>query len=42
MFDSAVDAAHTPLSIGPDGKVYTQNNGQLFVVGNEPENFPDL
>lgn len=30
----AVGAAYTPLSIGPDGKLYTQNNGHLFVVGN--------
>ena len=26
-------AAYTPLSIGEDGKVYTQNAGHLFVVG---------
>lgn len=30
----ALGAAYTPLSIGLDGKLYTQNNGQLFVVGN--------
>jgi len=30
----ALGAAYTPLSIGPDGKLYTQNDGQLFVVGN--------
>jgi hypothetical protein len=30
----ALGAAYTPLSIGPDGKIYTQNDGQLFVVGN--------
>ena len=30
----AVGAAYTPLSIGPDGKIYTQNNGHLFVIGN--------
>ncbi len=30
----AIGAAYTPLSIGPDGKLYTQNNGHLFVVGN--------
>ncbi|HEY6912297.1 MAG TPA: hypothetical protein VI356_23155 [Myxococcales bacterium] len=30
----AVGAAYTPLSIGPDGRIYTQNNGHLFVVGN--------
>jgi outer membrane protein assembly factor BamB len=30
----AIGAAYTPLSIGPDGKLYTQNDGRLFVVGN--------
>jgi hypothetical protein len=30
----ALGAAYTPLSIGPDGKIYTQNDGHLFVVGN--------
>ena len=30
----AIGAAYTPLSIGPDGKFYTQNDGHLFVVGN--------
>lgn len=30
----AVGAAYTPLSIGPDGRIYTQNNGHLFVIGN--------
>jgi len=29
----AVGAAYTPLSIGPDGRIYTQNAGHLFVVG---------
>ncbi len=29
----ALGAAYTPLSIGPDGKVYSQNDGNLFVVG---------
>ena len=29
----AVGAAYTPLAIGPDGKIYTQNAGALFVVG---------
>jgi len=29
----ALGAAYTPLSIGDDGKVYSQNNGHLFVVG---------
>ena len=31
----AIGAAYTPLSIGPDGKIYTQNDGQLFVAGQE-------
>ena len=30
----AIGAAYTPLSIGPDGKLYSQNAGHLFVVGN--------
>jgi Viral BACON domain len=30
----AVGAAYTPLSIGVDGKIYTQNDGHMFVVGN--------
>ena len=29
----ALGAAYTPLSLGPDGKIYTQNDGELFVVG---------
>lgn len=29
----ALSAAYTPLSIGDDGKVYSQNDGHLFVVG---------
>jgi hypothetical protein len=30
----AIGAAYTPLSIGPDGKTYTENDGHMFVVGN--------
>jgi len=30
----AIGAAYTPLSFGPDGKVYAQNDGHLFVIGN--------
>ncbi len=30
----AIGAAYTPLSIGPDGRIYTQNDGRMFVVGN--------
>jgi len=33
----AIGAAYTPLSIGPDGKIYTQNDGHLFVEGDEGE-----
>ncbi len=29
----ATNAAYTPLSIGDDGKIYSQNDGHLFVVG---------
>jgi outer membrane protein assembly factor BamB len=32
----ALGAAYTPLSIGPDGRIYTQNDGRLFVVGGLP------
>ena len=30
----AVGAAYTPASLGADGKIYSQNNGHLFVLGN--------
>lgn len=33
----ALGAAYTPLSIGADGKIYTQNAGRLFVVGLDGE-----
>ncbi len=29
----ALGAAYTPLALGPDGKIYTQNAGHLIVVG---------
>jgi hypothetical protein len=29
----ALGAAYTPLSIGSDGELYTQNDGEFFVVG---------
>ncbi len=29
----ALGAAYTPLSIGPDGKIYAENDGHLFVIG---------
>jgi len=34
FLNQAVGAAYTPLSIGPDGKLYTENDGILFAVGN--------
>ncbi len=36
FLDTALGAAYTPLSLGPDGVVYTQNNGVLFAVGRAP------
>lgn len=30
----AIGAAYTPASLGPDGRVYAQNDGHLFVIGN--------
>ena len=33
FLDVALGAAYTPLTISPDGLVYAQNNGHLFVVG---------
>lgn len=29
----AIGAAYTPLSIGPDGRIYTQNDGRMFAIG---------
>jgi hypothetical protein len=29
----ALGAAYTPVSIGPEGRIYAQNNGHLLVVG---------
>jgi hypothetical protein len=34
LLDQAVGAAYTPLSLGHDGRIYTENFGILFVVGN--------
>ena len=33
FLDLALGAAYTPLAIGPDGKVYTENKGTLFAIG---------
>ena len=33
----AIGAAYTPLAIGDDGRIYTQNFGHLFVVGAVPD-----
>jgi len=30
----AIGAAYTPLSMSSDGKIFTENFGDLFVVGN--------
>ena len=32
FLDTALGAAYTPLALAADGKVYTQNNGTLFVI----------
>jgi hypothetical protein len=32
---TAIGAAYTPLAIGADGKLYTENDGFLFVVGSQ-------
>jgi hypothetical protein len=33
FLNQALGAAYTPLAIGPDGKIYTENRGTLFVIG---------
>ena len=33
FLDLALGAAYTPLAIGPDGKIYAENKGTLFVIG---------
>jgi len=35
FLDTALGAAYTPLSLANDGKILTQNNGHLFVVGED-------
>jgi hypothetical protein len=34
FLNQAVGAAYTPLSLGHDGRIYTENDGILFAVGN--------
>jgi hypothetical protein len=36
FLDSALGAAYTPLSLGPDGTIFTQNFGHLIAVGRQP------
>ncbi len=33
FLQSAVGAAYTPVSLSWDGKIYTENNGDMFAVG---------
>jgi len=34
FLQESIGAAYTPVSIGRDGKIYTENDGQMFVLGN--------
>ncbi|HEY6929272.1 MAG TPA: hypothetical protein VJA66_06315 [Thermoanaerobaculia bacterium] len=42
FLDLARGAAYTPVSIGPDGLVYAQNNGHLFAIGRASKSAPTL
>jgi outer membrane protein assembly factor BamB len=33
FLNQSIGAAYTPLSLGPDGKIYTQNGGHFYAVG---------
>jgi len=33
FLNQAIGAAYTPLSLGPDGTIYTENDGILLAVG---------
>jgi hypothetical protein len=33
FLDLALGAAYTPLAIGQDGRIYTENKGTLFIIG---------
>ncbi len=35
FLDLAIGAAYTPLSIDGEGRILTQNDGHLFVVGGD-------
>jgi len=35
FLNQALGAAYTPLSLGPDGRIYTENDGILFAVGQQ-------
>ena len=35
FLNQALGAAYTPLSLGPDGRIYTENDGILLSVGQQ-------
>jgi len=37
FLNSALGAAYTPMSIGNEGKILTQSNGHLYVVGGDDD-----
>ncbi len=37
FLQESIGAAYTPVSIGRDGKIYTENDGQMFVLGNSSD-----